>query len=365
MPDNKVFISVGGEKFGGWTSFKIRQSLETLSSSFELDVTDKTNQLQNTEWPIRPQDECILYIDSDKLMTGYVDKVMPSITKDSHSIKVSGRDKTADLIDCSYTGTKNSYSKMTMFSLAKTLVDPFDINVKLDSSVDDTEKFQFTVNRNDTVFSNLNKKANNVGMLLITNEDGDLVIINSGNETLEETLEWGRNIEAAKVFYDSTNRFSEYIINAQTLFKQSKGGWGSDIKIKATAIDEGVKRFRPKIIKSSSPLSRTMAQDRANWEALIRSAKAQVVNVTVSGFRQATDLLWSINKLVSTYIPPLYVNPAIELLISTLEFTLDENGSFTKMVLKRPDAYESKPERIISASASSLGWDKLSPKTNN
>jgi prophage tail gpP-like protein len=364
MADNNVYISVGGENFTGWTSIKIRRSLEALTSTFELNVTDKTNQKENLEWPIRPQDECIIRIGRDKLITGYVDTVVPTIDATTHGIKISGRDKTSDIVDCSYTGTKNSFSKKSMTTLAKTLVEPFGINVKLDPLVDDTELFQFTVNRNDTIFTNLNKKANNLGMLLVTNADGDLVITNSGSRTLEDTLEFGRNIHRASMSYDYTNRFSEYIVNAQSLYKQGKGTWGNNIKVKATSTDEGVKRYRPKLIKPGSPLSRTMAQDHANWEALIRAAKSEVLNVTTTGFRQASGLLWDINYLVSVYIPPMYVNPAIELLISAVEYTIDDFGSFTKMVLKRPDAYKSKPAKAIKASSLSLGWDRLNIKTN-
>lgn len=361
-----ITLSVGGEEFSGWTSIKLNRSMEALTGSFEFIFTDKTNRIANLDWPVRPQDECIVKIGNDKILTGYVDKVTPTITKDSHSIKVYGRDKTSDLVDCSYIETKSSFAKKTMYTLAKTLCEPFNINVKLDPSVDDTKIFQFTVNQNDSIFNNLKKKANDLGMLLITNAKGELVITNAGTNSFDDSLEYGYNILSANISYDYVDRFSQYIMNSQSLYKQGKSSWGTNIKVKASAVDEGVKRYRPKLFKASSPLSRAMAQDKVNWEALIRAAKSQTVNVTVQGFRlRDNKTLWGINNLISVYIPPLYINPAIELLISGIEFTIDNFGSFTKLVLKRPDAYTSKPEKTIKASSLSLGWDKLKAKFND
>ena len=359
MPDNSIYISVDGKKFTGWTDVKISKSLETLTSSFELTATDKHLPDRNQDWLLRPQDECIISVGTEVLLTGYIDKLIPSVSKDSHTIKIIGRDKTSDIVDCSYTESKSSFSKVTMYTLIQKLVEPFGLTVKKDSSVSDTEKFQFTVNKNDSIFNNLNKKANDLGILLITNSSGEIVLTNSGDATIDDVLEYGDNVESATVTYDYTNRFSEYIVNAQSLYKQSKGNWGTNIKITATSEDEGIKRYRPKLIKPNSPLSRTLAQKRANWEALIRSAKSQLINVTIPGFRTRGGVLWDLNKLVDVLIPPLYINPTVALLITAVEFSLSSSGTFTKMTLKRPDAYTSEPGRKISKVSNSLGWDRL------
>ena len=100
MPNNIISISVDNYKYSGWKAITIEKSLETLSSSFKFVSTDKDNQKNNEDWKLYPQKECIIRLDDIKLITGYIDSVIPTISKDTHSITVSGRDKTSDLIDC-------------------------------------------------------------------------------------------------------------------------------------------------------------------------------------------------------------------------------------------------------------------------
>ena len=100
MSDNIIYISVGGRKYTNWTSVKIDTSLETLTSSFTLSVVDKNIQKENSDWPIRPQDECIIFIGGEKIITGYIDELKVNVTKDSHIINIVGRDKTSDIVDC-------------------------------------------------------------------------------------------------------------------------------------------------------------------------------------------------------------------------------------------------------------------------
>ncbi len=357
---NDVYITVAGEKFTRWKSIKITQSLETLTSSFDLLVSGNPDIESNDDWPLRTQEECIIYIGDDKLITGYIDNVTAEIQKDSHRISIRGRDKTCDLVDCSYISNKNSWGKTTLLALANISAKPFNLRAKLDTGVSDSRSFQFTLNSSESIFDNLSKKAKNYGLLLITNRDGDVLITNSGNTRAVDALTVGGNILEASAVYKYDNRFSDYIVYAQAPSKQNRGAWKTNINIKVTSEDAGVLRYRPKLIKAASPLGRSGAQEYANWEALVRAGKSQEINVKVQGFRQSSGDLWTINNLVDVYAPTLFVNPATEMLITSVEFSYDKSGMFTKMALKRKDAFEAKPISAKKVKAvASLGWDKL------
>jgi len=81
MP-NIISISVDGKKYSGWTEATITTSMETLTSSFQLKVVDKINQDDNSVWPLQTQDECSIYIDNEKIITGYIDDVTVEIAGD-------------------------------------------------------------------------------------------------------------------------------------------------------------------------------------------------------------------------------------------------------------------------------------------
>lgn len=360
MSKNDISISVGGKKYTGWKSVQITQSLETLSSQFMLSVVDKHDQKSNEDWLLRPQDECVIYLGDDKLITGYIDDVSNNIAADTHEIKINGRDKTGDLVDCNYIEPLNSWSKKNLFNFAITLCEPFGIGVSKSSDIDISQTFAPTVNKSDTVFENINKHAKDLGILFITDSEGNVLLTNSGNTKTNDVLEYGKNIKRGNVSHTYSERFSKYILEAQTSIKSNNAGWGSNIKIKAETSDDGIKRYRPKLIKSSRPLTNAIAKKTVQWESSYRAGQSQTFNITVQGFRQSNDDIWKINTLVDVYAPPLYINPMTELLIVGITFILNESGSITQLQLKRKDVYTKKPGTPKNVKAvNSLGWDRL------
>lgn len=359
---NDIYVTVGGIEYTRWKTLKINRSLESLSGGFELNITDVSEPENNNSWALRTQEECIIRIDDDKLIRGYIDNVQCETAKNEHKVTVIGRDITGDVVDCSYIEKKTSWSKITLLALTNTLIKPFGLRAKLDVGVTDTRSFQFSLNTNESIFDNLKKKALNFGILLITNNDGDILLTNSGSTKAGTILSLGidGNILNATAMYDYTNRFSKYVIYAQAPSKQNRGAWKTNISVKVSSQDTGVLRYRPKLIKAGSPLSRSGAQEYANWEATVRAGKSQEVTVVVQGFRQSTNALWQLNSLVTIYAPLLYINPATEMLITSIEYILTSNGTFTKMTLKRKDAFDKSPIAAKTVkSVTSLGWNQL------
>src|SRR4051812_49166056 len=97
--DNTVSVTIGKDKITGFERVVIHTSLETLSGYFELTLVDEPEG--NKNFKLITQAECTIKIGNDVVMTGFIDKVTPHVTKNSHTVSVRGRDKTADLVDCS------------------------------------------------------------------------------------------------------------------------------------------------------------------------------------------------------------------------------------------------------------------------
>lgn len=358
MPDSNINIKINGETYDAWTSARIEQSLETLTNSFSLTIATSVSKDLKSDWNLKIGDSCQIYIDDDILIDGYINNLTPSINATSYGINVNGRGKTSDLIDCSYIESPKSWKEISFKSLAIALAKPFSIGVKVSKNVDSAtvnQKFPFTVNTNNSAFDNLNLKAKEYGLLLTENSEGKLVIENSANIVTQDNLEYGVNILEASINYSDSERYSRYIVQAQSLKKQNIDNWTKQIGIQAEALDSEISRYRPKLIKSSSPLTVEMAQKEANWEALVRAGKSQELNVTVQGFRQSGNSLWKVNQLCDVLIPPLFIDPITQLLIVNVLFELSSSGSTTKLKLKRPDAFMKKPIKKVSKK-DNMGW---------
>jgi len=352
---HEISISVNGLKYTGWKSATITRSIESLAGSYSLTVVDDTDQSSNSIWPLKPQDVCIVRIGDHKLITGYIDNVSPDISAEAHTITISGRDKTADMIDCS--AVPKSYAKKTISGLAKTLADPFNIDIVNGSGIDLASTFKYTVNSGETAFEALDKKVKELGLLAISDGLGNLVLTKAGTELSHDSLIYGENIKRGKAVYNYVNRFSDYNVRSQTSGKAS-GGWntgkGAGVGISGSARDAVINRNRPWIARAESQSSNKFATNRAEWEALTRAAKSEVFQIEVVGFLQSNGDLWEINKLVNILAKPLYINPAAQMLIASATYELSESGSKTTMILRRPDAYNTlKP---IVKKQKNVGW---------
>lgn len=346
-----ISIEVDGQEYSGWTELSMRRSIEALCGSFEFSSMNRW-AINGERWELFPGSECRIRIGDEELAHAYIDGVSVDISGDNHILKVSGRDKTADLVDCSAPSSPSSYRNMDLLTLAKELCRPFGISVSASSA---GPKFSvFRVQSGETVFEALNKAAKRRAMLLTTGRVGNLVITNTGSTRAHDSLVIGDNVLRATGIYDYANRYGAYMIKSadRTVGK----GWNAQtISIFAEATDDDIFRHRPLIIRGDGVQTTKDAQNQVRWEAWMRAAKAVRASAVVRGMRQSNGSLWEVNTLVWVDFPQMLI--AGDMLISSIEYQQNSGGTLTTMELTRPDAYAAEPAPVVKSSPS-YGWDK-------
>lgn len=347
---SKVEAKINGRIYGGWKEVDVTRSLKSLSGSFALSVTDRWSG-QNQPWPINRGDNVEILINGETVITGYVDAVTRATGPSERSISVSGRDKTADLVDCSIDNGKAQYNNVSLEAVARELIAPFGLSLKVETSVGariDTIAIQV----GETVFEFLEKLARKRGVLLTTDGRGSLVITRPGTDRAKTGLVLGTNIISATRSDDGTDRFSKYTVKSQpNLGDLIQNNPATEFVVKASAKDAGVKRHRPKVMQAEGNATTADAITRAQWEAKTRAAKGEVAQATVSGWTQGDGSLWKPNQMVKVEAPWLNLNE--ERLISEVNYRLtSQGGSICVLTLDRKDAYL--PEPIV-LEASKLG----------
>jgi prophage tail gpP-like protein len=346
---DKVSLFINRKIYDGWKSVEIKRSLKAASGSFSLSLTDRwSDQLQ--PWIVAPGDEAEVRLGSDVVITGYVDTVSPSMDKDSRAISVSGRDKTADLIDCSVEHSSGEIAGVTLKRLAEILAAPFGVSVTME--VDPGPRFDvFKIQQGETVFEALDRASRKRGFLLTTDTKGALVITRPGLTRSATRLEQGINILNGSGTFSEKNRFSKYIVKGQDAGFSAPVDPAFAYSMKATATDPTVKRYRPLIIQAEQLTNLNDAKQRANWEATNRAARASTFNVNVQGWRQGDGSLWRPNLIVETRADWIGLNG--DLLITDVSYRLDDSGGeVTSLNLERKDAY--KPEPTVPEKADPL-----------
>lgn len=376
---NRLTLHVGGYIYGGWTSVQVRHGIEQIAGTFDISLTERWPN-QQTEWAVPPGEYCEVMIGEHVVISGYVDVVNVTYDAGSHTIKITGRDKTGDLVDCS--APSQAFSGLTFLQLAETLCEPFGIDVYDETA---SEK-KFTIKQKkigkkgmppkskrvggklakvacqngDSVHRTLEKLARNEGLLLVSDHEGGLLLTRAGRAgRVGVPLEFGKNIKAASFEQSHANLYSEITVKGQSSAQDADGTVGkfeslisskTTIKRKAGSGslmvgNSKIKRYRPLIIVCESQADAARIRLRAEWEVGNREAKARKYTATVQGWYPdpAVDDIWRINSLVSV-VDGLSRISNEEWLVSGINFTLDESGTIAALELVSPKAFEQLPE---------------------
>ena len=331
-----VELYVGQLIYSGWTDVRITRSIEDMSGSFNLQLTSKTDVNVGN---IKAGAECYVEINSNRVITGYIDDVVIDISDTEHTITVIGRDKTADLIDCAAIHASGRWRNVSLQKIAKDLCKPFGIDVIWDvNNSKASEPFRWMqIEPSETVFEMLARAARQRGILMTSDVYGNLVFTSAGEKNIA-ILTLGNNIKNLSITRSWRDRFSLYRV-----LGDSAGGaiWGeTQTAVQSTAVyanvtDESITRYRPTIIMSDDNINKENAAVRGDWERRRSAAHSQPVSVTVQGWLYDDINLWLPNHQVFL-TAEIYDLFAEELLIVEAKFGIGNDDGITTTLLLMP-----------------------------
>lgn len=342
-PDARLTLLTAGTAYGGWKAVRVSRRMDHASGAFELGVTQVWPDARSPR-RIEPQQRCEVLIDETPVVSGYVDAVEVSIDGAQQVVQVAGRDATADLVDCSAVRTPGQWRGQRIERIAEDLAAPFGVPVR--AAVDTGKPLtSFALQEGETVFEAIERAARIRALLLMTDGRGALVITRAGLNRVAMPLVLGNNILAMRATLDMRDRFSAYTAKGQAP--------GSDLfngpqvaQISARAVDPQVTRYRPLVLVGDAPDLAASLNQRVQWEANVRAANSTSVEITVAGWFH-NDGLWEPNSLVYVSAPDVRLDD--ELLISAVEYSLDERGPLCTLSLTRADAFTLLPIKQAAA----------------
>jgi prophage tail gpP-like protein len=343
VPDDLALL-VNGKRYAGWTSISVTRSIESFAGSFALTVSERWAD-QEQPWPIREEDACRVELDGQILIDGYVDRRRPVLGAREKSLEVSGRDKAAALVDCSAVLSSWSFKRKNIRDIARILGEPFGVTVSVAPGVTIPEPIKkVAVSPGEKAYEVIARVAAASGVLVVSDAAGGLVITQSGTTRAEAIVE-GVNLLAGSPEVTADERFYRYIVASQS--PGSDDTFGDSTRIRAEAIDEGVRRTdRVLLIREQQGISTAYARRRADWYARVRAGQSTAVSISVAGWRQSNGDLWPVNALVAVKSPWLALDG--DLLIAQTTFAIaNGGGEVTTMQLVRPDAFAPEPQSRV------------------
>lgn len=353
MPAENVMLKIGGKEYTGWKSVLVRRSVEALAASFDVDV----RAFQGTPAEILPGDSVEVFAGKDRLLTGYVDEISQEVDSGERVVTITGRGKTADLVDCSATNKPVTWKGSQKISkIVKDLVTPFGIGLSIESIHADKTTKNFSITTGESPADAINRLCGNRAILPVETAAGNLNLTNLGDIHSVDSLVYGKNVLSASVKVSNAERFYKYIVRGEG----GGGGSGWDttaaFTIEGSAIDsEILRKARVKVFKDTDSTSVKSMKTRAAWEAQVRRGNGIEVTVDIVGWRQSDKSLWRENLLVPIYIAPIGISGS-EMLLAGVEYSQGEDGTMLKMTLKQADTFAAEPKADAKKATNNLGW---------
>jgi prophage tail gpP-like protein len=333
-----ITLKVGGRKRDDWTTVVVNRSIEQLAGEFRFDYADRAGSLmQPLEFD--EGDECTVSIGNTDVIAGYIDNIRISYDKETHTIAVSGRGKTGDLVDCSAIHQSGKWKDSLLQTIATDLCDPFDIDIVIDptAAAAASVKFtQFSIQEGEAVFEALSRLAQMRGMLAVTDDGTQVRFTQAGNRRNPIPIELGVNVLGGIRDGNTRDRFQIYTFKSQMVATDEFFGAAAATP-KYGVTDDGIDRYRPLVVIAEGQGNAADLKRRTEWERNTRAGKSRRLTHRVQGYYHGMKV-WTPNEIVRVTDPFLRVDD--DLLIVSVTFEKAGDRSVTTIQTARPEAFD-------------------------
>ena len=363
-----VSLKFAGRFVSGWTQVRIAAGIVSCPRQFDLSMTERYPGEFDT-LTVVPGDPCQIIIGADPVISGYVDRVMPSIAPNRHEIRVTGRGMCEDLVDCSTDYPQNQISSAPLLTIAKKLAEPFGVTVKGIGDMGEPIP-QTNLLWGETPFQVITRLARSNGLLVYEDAAGDLILSAVGNATHASGFTEGENIQQAAAMFGVDQRYGVYRIRQQDMSTPSQDFETADVietlpdeamlKLKRA---DGSDRYRLHtiIVDTGDYISKDIGKRRGEWEAARRLGMSYGINVQVDSWRDKSGALWTPNQFAKVVAPHLKIKEA-NWVISDVTYMRGLSGTSALVALAPPQAFLPEPFLIMPLIPGAIDPTPLPPE---
>jgi prophage tail gpP-like protein len=354
---NICTLLVDGKEYGGWTRLEVQRGIEQIAGGFVLQLTQRYPGV-DAPMQLREGLSCVVKLGDDVVITGYIDDYETDDTATSSSVRLQGRDRTGDLVDCSAIYKTGQWRGVKLEQIVADIAKPFGIAVVVAPGTDTGEVFKrYALEEGEKAFDAIDRACRLRAVLVTSTPDGNLLITSASSAASGVALIEGVNMTKFNSKHSWKERHSEVLLKGQVPGDDQENG-AAAAHLKAATTDAEINRYRPLVVVAEHGTSTKSMADRAAWEVKVRMGRGKRGGCTVVGWRTGKDgqegPLWQPNTLVQ--VTSSRMNIDRELLIVGVTYQLTEQGCMCDLTFARPEAF---------ALIEGIGKSRLNAKLND
>ena len=333
-----IRLSIGGLAHEEWDGWSIESDLLTPADAFELELyTKDATRLPSV---LAEGVSCSLTLGKDRVLTGQVDEFEHDISRQGISMRITGRDRAAPLVDCSSPFV--SMREATLAQILDQVVKPLGITqIEIRAAQAKTRR-RIQIEPGQSAWEALLQVAEANGLWPWIEPDGRLIIggpdYNSApvGALIMREDGVGNNVQRLSVRRSIANRYSQITVLGQHGQYDNDGLDTKRAHLKSVIQDETLARrgiFRPKVIIDSSSENQDMATTRARKLLADSRLEGFEIRAVVVGHRAGNGQVWSPGQRVIVRSEPHGLDATYFLMSRTLRLTRSE-GAITELRLR-------------------------------
>lgn len=352
--DAKIVVVVKGKAYEGWLQSEVDRNLEALSGTFNIPVS----LVPGNPPDIQRQDNVDIYIGDRRVISGRVLAAEPFYRRGECGLRVMGRDRAGDLVNCSAIYKGGQWSNVKIDRIIKDIIGPFGLELVIDADLGDPVK-DFKIGLGEMALDAVSRAARLRGVLATADGDGRLTLTTTGKKRFAGSIVRGQNVIAMESIGSDENRHSEYIVYGQADpgedYAQNLKGRAVDAELTALGL------YLPLVINPDGNTTLAELQTLADHTMRVRRGHAYGFRYTVEGWTFKGEP-WPLNQLVPIYDDVAGLSGQ-EWLICGVKQSCDlKEGDITELTVRPKEAYDTAP---LQTKVKRRNWGNKGNTTNH
>lgn len=345
---NILSLILGEQGWSGWQEIRVTRGIERFPSEYDISLTELFAPGGTLPANFLPGATCQIKIGADLVFTGYIDRYSATIAPRTHAVRIAGRSKCQDLLDCTVDFPGCQISGTTLLDMAQKLANPFGVSVTAPNGAGPVIP-QLNFYQTQTPYELIEEAARYAQMLVYDGTDGNLLLCGVGATQHASGFNQGVNVEEAKIDLNILHRFSDYrALITSTDYLNDYPGVGASFPSSnrlAEAQDTSIRHRVLSFVSEQSSSNLNLAQQRVVWEIARRRGRSQAIRLRCNSWRDTAGVLWQPNALATVNVPALKISNA-NWLISEVSYLRDATGTPPRWCSCHPT--HSVPHRVTS-----------------
>ncbi|WP_070094866.1 phage baseplate assembly protein [Pseudomonas sp. GTC 16473] len=336
--EESIRLSIGGKIYKTWDGWSVESDLLTPADGFELELfTRDTVQLPET---LVEGASCSLTLGRDRVLTGQLDEIEHDVSKRGISIRITGRDKAAALVDCSAPFV--SMREASLAQILKEVVTPLGITRVEVRAAGKPIRRRVQVEPGQSGWEALLQVAEANGLWPWVEPDG-LLVVGGPDYTSAPVGElilrkdgMGNNVERLSTRRSIAGRYSQVTVLGQHGQYDNDGLDTGKAHLRSVIKDDVLARrgiFRPKIVIDSASESSDMATTRARKVLADSRLEGFEIRAIVPGYRAPNGAVWKPGQRVIVRSEPHGLDDTYFIMARTLRLARNQ-GAYTELRMR-------------------------------